>query len=227
MKELTSAIILAAGKGTRLKSHTQDRPKALMPIAGVPAISHVIRQLVAQGIHNIAINTHHHAEQLQHYLGSGEKFNANLAFSYEAELLNSGGGVRTALELLPHRRFIAVYNADILSDINLQPLLSLCPENGCALALVPNPKHNQKGDFALRQHQVSIGQDYTFSGVSLWAEEVLRSYPVNTAFPLTQPIQELISKQRCAGILHHNHWFDIGRPRDLIQANHFFQHEGL
>ena len=229
MNILNRAVILAAGKGTRLKSLTQDAPKALMPVLGEPAISHVIRRLVGQGIHEIAINIHHHSEQLREFLGNGSKFNANLYYSYEPELLNSGGGMRTALDLLPGEGAIALHNADILANIRLQNLADICSDNSCALALVSNPKHNLKGDFSLNQHQVHIGQSnsFTFSGVSVWGEEALLEYPTHKTFPLTQPIHDLMRQQRCFGAVYRGQWFDIGRHRDLIQANRLFNNEEL
>jgi len=229
MNILNRAVILAAGKGTRLKSLTHDKPKALMPISSEPAISHVIRRLVGQGIHEIAINIHHHAEQLRTFLGNGEKFNANLYYSFESELLNSGGGIRTAMSLLPDGGPIAVHNADILARVQLQDLAKLCPDDGCALALVPNPKHNPKGDFSLHHHQVMTKDNvsYTFSGVSVWGEQTLMDYPIDESFPLKQPIDTLIQQQRCFGTVYRDQWFDIGRHRDLIQANRFLNNEGI
>ncbi|MDX8388241.1 MAG: nucleotidyltransferase family protein [Ghiorsea sp.] len=229
MNDLNRAVILAAGKGTRLKSLTQDKPKALMPIGDEPAIYHVIRHLVGQGIHEIAINIHHHAQQLRDDLGNGAKFNAHLYYSPEPNLLDSGGGVRTALSLLPDGEAVAVYNADIMSSINLQSLSKICPKQGCSLALVENPKHNFKGDFSLQDGRVThaTGQTYTFSGVSVWSEAALSKYPSNTAFPLITPIRELITKEVCIGSVYRDQWFDIGRPRDLIQANRLFEKEVL
>lgn len=194
-----------------------------MPIAGQPAIAHVIRRLVSQGIHEIAINIHHHAQQLRDTLGNGEQWNANLYYSYESALLNSGGGVRTALELLPSDGQVVVHNADILANIDLYTLAQLNTQQGCALALVPNPKHNTKGDFCLEKHRVTQGNNiYTFSGVSIWNKQVLRDYPSNTSFPLTVPIQSMIQQQRCVGTVYRGLWFDIGRHRDLVQANRLF-----
>jgi len=224
MSEVTRAIILAAGLGTRLKSLTHNKPKALMSIAGQPAIVHVIRQLVAQGIHDIAINTHHHAAQLRHDLGDGSRYNARFYFSHEKHLLNSGGGVRTALDLLPGSGLFAVHNADILASIPIQNLAQICPKAGCALALVSNPKHNSAGDFSLRRNQVLLHHEnkHTFSGVSVWHEDALQPYQTQHSFSLIEPIKKNIKAQQCTGILHQGQWFDIGRHRDLVQANRLF-----
>ena len=200
-----------------------------MPVAGQAALSRVIRRLIGQGIHDIAINIHHFPDQIREQIGDGSKFNANIYYSYESRLLNSGGGVRTALELLPQGELVAVYNADIMADVPLKQLAALCPQAGCCLALVPNPEHNLAGDFSLEQHLVKNKADttFTFSGVSVWHEEALKAFSPQQIFPLTQPIQTLIASEKCTGLVHRGKWFDIGRPRDLIQANRFFRHEGI
>ncbi|MDQ7002892.1 MAG: NTP transferase domain-containing protein, partial [Ghiorsea sp.] len=160
------AIILAAGKGTRLKNFTQHKPKALMLIAGEPAIARVIRYLVSHGIHDIAINVHHHASQIQDCIGNGDRFNAHVYYSYEEQLLDSGGGARTALDLLPPGELVLIHNADIMANTDINGLAKICPQQGCALALVANPKHNTKGDFSLQNDMVLTQQPtpYTFSG---------------------------------------------------------------
>ncbi|MCF6208102.1 MAG: NTP transferase domain-containing protein [Ghiorsea sp.] len=223
------AIILAAGKGTRLKTFTQHKPKALMLIAGEPAIARVIRHLVSHGIHDIAINVHHHARQIQEYIGHGEKFNANIYYSYEEQLLDSGGGARTALDALPPGETVLIHNTDIMAHTNIQELEQACPAQGCALALVPNPKHNAQGDFSLQNGLISTAQPtpYTFSGISVWHDEALLAYPSQTKFSLLEPMREQIEKQHCTGMVHHGHWFDIGRPRDLIQAHFYYSQEAL
>ncbi len=223
--ETSRAVILAAGLGTRLKSYTEHKPKALMCIADELAIVRVIRSLVAQGIHDIAINLHHHAALIQDSLGNGNHLNANLYYSYETSLLDSGGGVRTALDVLPSGRGVVVHNVDILSNIDITELIHYCPVHGSALALVNNPKHNPHGDFLLQQGRIISKREaksYTFSGVSVWDEHVLRTYSAQQPFSLLEPIQQNITHQSCAGVVHPGFWFDIGRPHDLVQANRFY-----
>jgi MurNAc alpha-1-phosphate uridylyltransferase len=225
MSQMTQAVILAAGMGSRLKSFTQNKPKALMPIAGESAIVRIIRKLVASGIHDIAINLHHHANQIQQTLGHGGRFNARLYYSYEDTLLDSGGGVRTAIDLLPSDNGLIVHNCDIMSDIDFSHLAHLCPQHGCALALVRNPYHNPEGDFSLDDQHVrpKLKHNFTFSGVSAWDKDALLAYDNHQPFSLIQPIQQAISEQRCFGDLHRGYWFDIGRPHDWVQANRFYQ----
>lgn len=220
-KTVDRAVILAAGLGTRLKWMTRNRPKALMKIQGEAAIVHVIRQLARQGIRHIAVNTHHHADMLMDYLGNGERWGVNIIFSQENELLNSGGGVRTALENLPGEGLVLVHNADVMTDVDVQSLANQRPEYGCSLALVANPNHHPEGDFSIKNGLACLqGKPrYTFSGVSIWHDHVLKKYAPYTSFSLLEPMKCMMEKQRCAGMLHRGQWFDIGRPKDVVRAN--------
>ncbi len=221
IQRVERAVILAAGLGTRLKWLTNHRPKALMMVAGEPVITHVIRSLVAQGIRDIVVNAHHHAEALAHYLANGSRFGCSITISYESELLDSGGGVKQALKFLPGDGPVAVYNADVLTDFDVDRLSALLPDGGVAIGLVVNPKHHPEGDFALNGALVANEgeQCFTFSGISVWDARVFDSYPQGAVFSLVQPIRELVGKGMCRGLLHRGDWFDIGRPTDLVRAN--------
>lgn len=220
MKYVDRAVVLAAGVGARLKWLTHDKPKALMEIGGEPAIVHVIRRLAGQGIRDIAINVHHHAGMVVGALGDGSRYGVRLVYSHEKRLLDSGGGVRTAMELLPPGDILAVYNTDVMADIDLHELVNHLPEAGAAIALVPNPPHHPRGDFSLDRGLVTRAKPhpYTFSGVSVWCDAALRPYPVGKPFPLTEPMQALIEAGRLGGMVHRGAWFDIGRPHDLMRA---------
>lgn len=230
MRYVDRAVVLAAGVGSRLKWLTHHRPKALVEIAGEPAIVHVIRRLAGQGARDIAINVHYHADMLVEMLGDGSRYGVRLYYSREKDLLDSGGGVRKAMELLPEGELLAVYNTDVLADIDLQALSARVPETGAAIALVPNPPHHPHGDFSLGQEGVTMPAEsdtYTFSGVSVWHDEALRPYPVGEKFPLTESMRALIDAGRLGGMVHRGRWFDIGRPRDLMQARRLFWQSGM
>jgi len=220
MPQLERAVILAAGLGTRLKWLTQNRPKALMPVAGAPAIVHVIRNLAAQGVRDIAVNVHHHADILMQALGDGSRYGVRLYFSVEASLLDSGGGVRKAMQLLPGDGLLAVHNADALCRMDVRRLARLCPANGCAIGLAENPAHHAAGDFSLRGGLVMNSGEprFTFSGVSVWDADALDCYQPGQVFSLVQPIRQLIESSLCAGYVYRGPWFDIGRPADLMRA---------
>jgi len=220
MSHVDRAIVLAAGLGTRLKWLTSDTPKALMNVAGEAVIVRVIRSLAGQGIHDIAINTHHHAGKLIDYLQDGSKFGVRLYYSREEKLLDSGGGVRTAMDLLPGNGLLLVHNADVLADIDLQRLASRVSATGAALAMVANPMHHPAGDFGVVDGLITPDKTpgFTYSGVSVWDEKALLDFQNGDTFPLTGPMLQLMDQGRLAGVVHRGSWFDIGRPRDLMQA---------
>ncbi|MDX8396802.1 MAG: nucleotidyltransferase family protein [Mariprofundaceae bacterium] len=224
-KTVDRAVILAAGLGTRLKWMTKNSPKALMQVQGDASIVHVIQQLVRQGIRTIVVNTHHHAELLMEYLGDGSKWGVNLIFSQEYKLLNSGGGVRTALQKLSGQGLVLVHNSDVIADVDVQALARSCPESGCSLALVENPVHHRTGDFSIQDGFVCLHGDprYTFSGVSVWHEEVFADYALNADFSLLKPMRQMMEEKKCAGLLHRGQWFDIGRPKDVMRANRYWR----
>jgi len=222
---LERAVVLAAGLGTRLAWLTRDRPKALMRLAGESAIERVIRRLVACGIREIAINLHHHAEQLRAHIGDGARLGARIYYSHESRLLDSGGGVRQALELLPGDGPLLVHNADIQSDIDVQALARRVRGQGCALALVDNPAHHTRGDFCLGADgrvRADGTVRLTFAGVSVWWPRWLQAQPAGAAFPLTECIRACIAHDCCHGLYHRGYWFDIGRPADLLAAHRYF-----
>ena len=218
------AVVLAAGLGTRLKWLTDSRPKALMQVRGEPVIAHVIRSLVSQGISDIVVNAHHHADRLKTYLGDGSRFGCRIRISYEPVLLDSGGGVKQALGFLPGSGLVAVCNADVLSNFDIRRLSEVIPTAGVAIGLVENPRHHPIGDFALNGTSVQAEGDnrLTFSGISLWHEKTFDEYEEGGIFSLVEPMRELIAGGRCSGIRHNGYWFDIGRPCDLMHANRLF-----
>ncbi|MDQ6964427.1 MAG: nucleotidyltransferase family protein, partial [Mariprofundales bacterium] len=216
------AVILAAGLGTRLRWLTTTRPKALMPIGGEAAIIHTIRHLTSFGVRHIAINIHHHGEQIAQLLGDGRRFGVTLYYSREGELLDSGGGVRRACSLLPAGEHLLIHNGDVVSDIDLHQLWSSMQTGHAAatLALVANPPHNPAGDFTLNSGVVgkrdSTQRSWTYSGVSLWSQAAVTDDRWGERFSLLKPMLELLRCNRLYGIIHHSQWHDIGRPKELF-----------
>ena len=119
MKHDTTAMILAAGLGTRLKALTQDKPKALVPLNGKPLLQHCIENLIANGFHRIVINVHHFGEQIIDFVEQN-KFDADIQISDERDLLmDTGGGIVKATPLFKDSKAVLVHNVDIISDVNL------------------------------------------------------------------------------------------------------------
>ena len=119
MKHDTTAMILAAGLGTRLKALTQDKPKALVPLNGKPLLQHCIENLIANSFHHIVINVHHFGEQIIDFVKQN-KFDADIEISDERDLLmDTGGGIVKATPLFKDSKAVLVHNVDIISDVNL------------------------------------------------------------------------------------------------------------
>lgn len=117
------AMIFAAGLGTRLKPLTDTMPKAIVPVAGKPMLEHVITKLKSSGFDDIIINIHHFGEQIIDFLQANNNFGVNIRISDEREmLLDTGGGIKRALELFPTDEPVLIHNVDILSDVDLNAL---------------------------------------------------------------------------------------------------------
>ncbi|MDX8403984.1 MAG: nucleotidyltransferase family protein, partial [Mariprofundaceae bacterium] len=115
----------------------------------------------------------------------------------------------------------------VVADIDLQrvanSVTSCVNSPGAALALVPNPAHHPDGDFGMTADMVTMNRAprFTYSGVSVWDERSFLDYQNGDVFPLIDPMRSLISQEKLSAIMHRGIWFDIGRPRDLIQAREF------
>ena len=147
------AMVLAAGQGTRLRPVTDRMPKALVPVAGRPMIEFALLLLRHYGVRDIVINLHHFGRQIENYLGSGQRFNLNLSYSHETELLETGGGLLKAKPFLQHGTFIVI-NTDALIDVDLAAVLNDHRQNQAAATLVLRP--DQDAD---RYGSIDIGAD--------------------------------------------------------------------
>ena len=126
----TTAMILAAGLGTRLGTMTQDKPKALVPLNGKPLLQHCIENLIANGFHHIVVNVHHFGEQIIDFVES-HPFDADIEISDERDLLmDTGGGIVKATPLFKDSKAVLVHNVDIISDVNLYELSQLFLASG-------------------------------------------------------------------------------------------------
>ena len=170
------AMILAAGKGERLRPLTLHTPKPLVHAAGVPLIEYHVRALATAGFHELVINHAWLGQQIEDYLGDGAGFGMRIRYSAEGEPLETGGGIFRALPLLGDAPFLAV-NGDIFTDYPFADLRH--PLDGLAhLVLVDNPPHHPAGDFCLRDGRVveahSDQATLTYSGIAVLSAPVRR-----------------------------------------------------
>jgi len=224
------AMILAAGRGERMRPLTDNVPKPMLEVKGKPLIQYHVENLVQAGIMDIVINHALFGEQIEDYLGHGKALGANIAYSSEGhQPLETAGGIVKALPLLGDKPFVTV-NADIWTDFPFQNLLSEL--NGHSnrqanhlahIILVDNPEHNSKGDFALNDREVcNQGEPMlTFSGISVFKPAFFEDGS-SVCTPLTPMLRQAISQRRVMGSHYQGCWRDIGTPERLYELQQRF-----
>ncbi len=212
-------MILAAGRGERMRPLTDRIPKPLLEVAGKPLIVHHVERLAAAGIRELVINHARLGALIEACLGDGSAFGVRIAWSPEGETpLETGGGVLNALPLLGGEPFVLV-NADVWTDVPFQRLPA-APAGLAHLVLVPNPAHNPAGDFGLRDGRVvdASGERLTFSGISVLRPEIFAGCATG-AFPLAPLLRAAAAGERVSGEKHAGAWVDVGTPERLAEAS--------
>ncbi len=215
-------MILAAGRGERMRPLTDTIPKALLVVGGKPLIVWHIEKLAAAGFTHIVINHAHLGAMIEDALGDGTRFGVDIVYSREAEALETAGGIAHALPLLGDAPFAAV-NADVFSDYDYAHLAGavsrLTQQNLLAhLVLVANPEHHAAGDFALRQERVALdGAHLTFSGIAAYRPAMFNAIVRGARAKLAPLLRRQIAAQHVSGEYHAGLWRDIGTPARLAQ----------
>ena len=208
-------MILAAGRGERMRPLTDRVPKPLLTVGGIPLIEHLIGRLRSAGYRELVINLGHLGEQIEGYLGAGERLGVHIAYSREPPgALETAGGIREALPQLGDEVFLVI-NGDIWCDHALHPP-ALAPEVLAHLVLVDNPAHHSEGDFTLEAGRLGLDQSprYTFSGIGWYRPELFAGLPRGRR-PLAPVLRAAIAEGRVTGEHHGGSWIDIGTPERL------------
>lgn len=213
------AMILAAGKGERLRPLTLHTPKPLIRVGGVPLIEYHLRALAAAGFTEIVINHAWLGQQIEDYLGDGSRFGVSIQYSAEGEPLETGGGIFKALPLLGDNPFVVV-NGDIWTDYDFAALRKPCA--GLAhLVLVDNPPHHPTGDFCLIESQVQDAQPdgpaLTYSGIAVLSPALFRGCEPG-AFKLAPLLRTAMAAGHVTGEHLQGHWVDVGTHERLAEA---------
>lgn len=216
---MKTAMILAAGRGERLRPITEQIPKSLCQVHHRPLIDYHLEALVQAGVSRVVINHAYLGGQIRRHLGDGTRFGLEILYAPEPPGgLETGGGLYHALPFLGNGPFIAV-NADIYTDYPY-PSLHL-PENSLAhLVLVPRPDDFQSGDFGLgADHRLDgFNRLYTFSGIAVYHPKFFTTCQVGR-YPLAPLFYAKAEARELTGELYHGHWIDIGSPKRLQKAN--------
>ena len=212
-------MILAAGRGERLRPVTKNMPKALVEVAGVSLLERHLRLLKDAGVDTVVINLGWHGEQIVERVGSGSNFGLQVVYSPEYDrLLETGGGIRRALPLLGQKPFWVV-NADVFTDFRLPPPV-LQRDEMARLVLVPTPPHKAVGDFALQNGKIENTGDplYTFSGIACYSPQFFANSD-SGRFPLAPMLRAAADRSELGGSLYTGVWEDVGTPERLRSLN--------
>lgn len=214
------AMILAAGRGERMRPLTDHTPKPLLKAAGKPIIEYTILQLVAAGFTHLVINTAHLGEQLTATLGNGERWGIRIDYSHEGEqALETAGGIINALPLLGKQPFLVV-NGDIATDFDFAKLRET-PIALAHLVLINNPPHHEQGDFHLAndgQLSSTLPPKLTFSGIGVYHPDLFRDQTVGI-HKLAPILKHAMANGQVSGEHFEGFWMDIGTP-ERLQALH-------
>ena len=212
-------MILAAGRGERLRPMTDITPKPLLEVRGQPLIERHVAALAAAGFERIVINLAWLGEQIREYLGDGVRYGVNIVYSEERpRALETAGGIFRALPHLTPGPF-AVVNGDIYTDFSFQTL-ELAPDRDAHLVLVPNPVQHPRGDFGLDGGLAlpEAASRYTFSGIAVYRSEFFEGC-TDGAYPLKPLLLRSMAAKRCSAQLYTGLWEDVGTPERLQVLN--------
>jgi len=220
------AMILAAGRGERLRPLTDSLPKPLINVAGKPLIEYHLCNLAQAGFNDIIINTAWLAEKIHQQLGDGSQYGINIQYSDEDTALETAGGIINAMDMLGDEPFLVV-NGDIYCEFDfaaVSDITNCLPDDTQAhLVLVKNPIHNETGDFAIKQGLIQNTGDNmaTFSGIGLYRPEffteVKTGYDRSSPLPLAPIIRKKCEQGLVSGQFYDGHWTDVGTIERLQQ----------
>ncbi|BCV55033.1 N-acetylmuramate alpha-1-phosphate uridylyltransferase MurU [Shewanella algae] len=215
------AMILAAGRGERLRPLTDKLPKPLVTVAGKPLIEYHIERLAAMGVTELVINCAWQADKLIERLGDGSRFGVTIHYSREIEALETGGGIKKALPLLGNAPFLVI-NGDVFIDA-MPELPNLAADTLAHLFLVDNPAQHPEGDFALLPQTFGYSRvsdsgapRYTFSGVGIYRPELFDGV-AETYFALAPLLRQKMEQGLISGSHFTGYWCDVGTLDRLQQ----------
>ncbi len=212
-------MILAAGRGERMRPLTDDCPKPLLKLNHKALIEYHLEALSQAGLKQVVINHAWLGQQIETYLEDGKKWQVSIQYSSEKCALETAGGIKQAIPLLTYTEpYFLVVNGDIFTDYPFAQLKQFKPSTLAHLILVPNPKHHPQGDFYLKQTKVYDEQSaniingikkYTYSGIALFHKDFFKDIKVGKQ-ALAPLLHQAISQQQVTGELYHGLWSDIG-----------------
>ena len=235
------ALIFAAGKGTRLKPFTDHHPKAMATVNGVPLLERNIRYVQSFGINDFVINIHHFGFQIRDFLDKANNFGANIEISDEKdELLETGGGLVFARKFLDHGEDFLILNADILTDLNLNELISFHQKNKAFATLAVSERKSSRkllfnsdmilrgwlnsdtGEKKLADSDQNL-KPLAFSGIHCVNPVIFKKIKRTGKFSIMEEYLDLMRTEQIRGYEHHARLIDVGRPESVLEAEKLFK----
>jgi NDP-sugar pyrophosphorylase family protein len=237
------AMIFAAGKGTRLRPLTDKIPKALVRVNKKTVLESLIVKLINNGVEEIIINVHHHAQQIISYIHGKDDFGIKITFSEEHVLLDTGGGLKKAAWFFNHKEPFIIHNVDILSDINLKEMYKFHLNNNALATLAVKERQtsryllfdadrilvgrqaNQKIITARPDFDVRRTNRLSFLGIHIVSPELFKYLPGDEIFSILDLYLDAAAQgariKACAA--PHTYWFDLGKPETIRSAREYFK----
>ncbi|MES2536482.1 MAG: nucleotidyltransferase family protein [Pseudomonadota bacterium] len=228
------AMILAAGRGERMRPLTDTCPKPLLTVRGRPLITWHILNLVRAGITDIVINHAHLGQMIEQALGDGSRFGASIAYSPEETALETAGGIANARHLLGEAPFVAIAADIYCPHFDFEQVKDTLADNdvwgnphagdkrdNAWLYLVKNPAHHPQGDFALHNFSIAVDGDprYTFSGIGVYRPAMFDAVPPGQPAKLAPLLREHAARGQVGGEVYRGDWTDVGTAERLAQLN--------
>ena len=213
------AMILAAGRGERLRPVTESIPKSLVEVGGQALLERHLRSLAKGGVETVVINLGWLGDQITERIGSGGEFGLNVVYSQEGDnILETGGGIHRALPVLGTDPFLVI-NADIYTDMPL-PDVQLGDDDMAHLVCVPVPEDKTRGDFAIVDGRIRNDGEpmFTFSGVSIYRPEFFTGCTPGR-FSVVPMLRAAADADRISGSIYSGLWRDVGTPERLAELN--------
>lgn len=232
------AFVLAAGLGTRLRPMTHHRPKALVPVCGVPLLSYALQACQSAGFQRVVVNAHWLAEQLRPWASDVGPLRVDVVEEMP-DILGTGGGLRAvAADLAP--RFV-VLNADVLHTVDLGALLAAVPEGGAAMALHPHPQASTYGIVASDETGTVVDlvgkaisaprgttvTDTFFTGIHAMDRAALANIPRGFSSIIDAAYVPLVRQRRVSAVRYNGLWLDTGNPALYLSANMYVLERGI